>query len=226
MKPVAVVTAGSAGIGAGIVRELAATHTVVVQSRSEAAEEIAAEVGGHAVRGSVTSREDRERLVAVTLERFGRIDTLVLNTGHPPKGDLLALTDGDWEDGLDLILRSAIHLTSLVTPAFLAQGGGAVVAVTTYATLVPELAMPVSSVLRAALQNWMKLYATRYGADGVLPGFVDTHPADPERLASIPAGRYADPAELGRVVAFLVSEAASFVSGQNIVADGGMIPTP
>ncbi|MBO9523119.1 MAG: SDR family oxidoreductase [Nocardioidaceae bacterium] len=231
MKPVAIVTAGSSGIGAGIVRELAGSHQVVVLSRSSAAEEIADEVGGLAVIGSMSDKEDRERLVATTLERFGRVDALVLNTGHPPKGDLLELTEADWEDGLDLILRSAIHLTSLVTPAFLAQGGGAVVAVTTYATLVPELAMPVSSVLRAALQNWMKLYATRYGADGirancVLPGFVDTHPADPARLAAIPAGRYADPAELGRVVAFLVSDAASFVSGQNIVADGGMIPIP
>lgn len=230
-KRVAIVTAGSAGIGAGIVRELGRDHRVVVLSRSEGAEEIAAEVGGVAVRGSITDPADRERLVATTLDRFGRVDALVLNTGHPPKGDLLELTDADWEEGLDLILRSAIHLTSLVTPAFREQRGGALVAITTYATVVPELSMPVSCVLRAALQNWVKLYATRYGAEGiransVLPGFIDTHPADPARLASIPAGRYADPAELGRVVAFLVSEAASFVSGQNLVVDGGMVPVP
>jgi len=230
-RPVAVVTAGSAGIGAGIVRELAYTHDVVLMSRSGAADEIAAEIGGVAVRGSITEPADRQHLVDTTLERFGRIDALVVNTGHPPAADLLELTDADWERGLDLIFRSTVHLATLVTPAFLEQGRGSLVAITTYATVVPELVMPVSSVLRAALQNWVKLYANRYGADGirancVLPGFIDTHPNDPDRLASIPAGRYADPAELGRVVAFLSSDAASFVSGQNIVVDGGMTPVP
>lgn len=227
-QKVAIVTAGSAGIGAGVVRELAHDHLVVVLARSEAADAIAAEVGGVAVRGSVTDRHDLARVVE-TARDLGRIDTVVINTGHPPTGDLLALTDDDWEEGLDLIFRSAIHLVGLVTPTFLEQRRGSVVAITTYATKVPELVMPVSSVLRAALQNWMKLYATRYGADGirancVLPGFVATHPVDPARLSSIPAGRYADPAELGRVVAFLASDAASFVSGQDVVVDGGMIP--
>lgn len=227
---VAIVTAGSSGIGAGIVRALADDHRVVVLARSEGVDSIAAEVGGIAVRGSVTERADLARAVEAAKE-LGRIDAVVVNTGHPPKGDLLDLTDDDWELGLDLILRSAIHLVSLVTPTFLEQRRGSVVAVTSYASQVPELVMPVSSVLRAALQNWIKLYATRYGADGiransVLPGFIATHPVDPDRLASIPAGRYADPLELGRVVAFLASDAASFVSGQNITVDGGMVAVP
>lgn len=228
---VALVTAGSAGIGAGIVRELAADHHVFVLSRSEAAEDIAREVGGTAVRGSVTERADLGRLVTTALEARGRIDSVVINTGHPPTGDLLELTDADWDEGLDLIFRSALHLVGLVTPTFLEQRSGSVVAITTYATSTPELVMPVSSVVRAALEAWIKLYANRYGADGiransVLPGFIATHPVDPDRLASIPAGRYADPLELGRVVAFLSSDAASFVSGQRIVVDGGMVRVP
>ncbi|MFT4008608.1 MAG: SDR family oxidoreductase [Nocardioidaceae bacterium] len=230
-RPVAIVTAGSSGIGAGIVREMARTYRVVVMSRSDGAERIAAEVGGLGVRGSVTDPADTDTLVSTTLDAFGRIDALVINTGHPPTGDLLELTEQDWSDGLDLIFTSAIRLVTAVTPTFLTQGGGAVVAITSYASLTPQLTMPVSSVVRAGLQAWMKLYATRYGADGirancVLPGFIDTHPATADRLASIPAGRYADPAELGRVVAFLASDAASFVSGQDIVVDGGMIPIP
>lgn len=227
---VAIVTAGSAGIGAGIVRALAPTHRVVVLARSERADEVAAEVGGVAVRGSVTD-DDALRRTVEAATALGRLDTVVLNTGHPPKGDLLDLTDADWDEGFDLVFRSAVHLVSLVTPILQAQRAGSVVAITSYASRVPELVMPVSSVLRAALQNWVKLYATRYGADGirancVLPGFIDTHENDPARLATIPAGRYADPLELGRVVAFLASDAASFVSGQNITVDGGMVAAP
>lgn len=229
-EKVALVTAGSSGIGAGVVRALAPTHRVVVLARSEATDAIAGEVGGVAVRGSLTDRADLGRAVAAA-RTLGRIDTVVINTGHPPNGDLLSLTEADWEEGLDLIFRSAIHLVSLVTPTFLEQRSGSVVAITSYASEVPELVMPVSSVLRAALQNWIKLYATRYGADGiransVLPGFINTHENDPARLASIPAGRYGDPVELGKVVAFLASHDASFLSGQNITVDGGMVAVP
>lgn len=230
-RPVALVTAASAGIGAGIARSLAETHRVVLFARSAAVEALAEEIGGVAVRGSVTDPGDLDRLVSTAMDRFGRIDAAAINTGHPPTGDLLALTRRDWEEGLELIFHSAVELTRRLTPVFQRQGRGALVYITSYATLTPELAMPVSTVVRAALQNWVKLYARRYGPDGirancVLPGFIDTHPNDPARLAGIPAGRYADPLELGRVVSFLLSDAASFVSGRNIVVDGGMTPVP
>lgn len=236
VEPVALVTAAGSGIGEGIARALAETHSLVLFGPSESVERLADEIGAIAVRGSLTRREDLERVVTTTLETHGRLDAVAVNTGHPPSGELLELTREDWDHGLDLIFHSAVELARLVTPAFQRQGGGAMAFVTSYATLTPELRMPVSSVLRGALQNWVKLYANRYGAEGiransVLPGFVDTHPNDPDRIKTIPAGRYADPLELGRVVSFLLSDAASFVSGQNIVVDGGMIgatawPTP
>lgn len=227
-RPVALVTAGSAGIGAGIARCLAQTHEVFILSRSDEARRMADELGGTAVQGSVANAEDLRALVDAALGKAGRIDCVAVNTGHPPKGDLLSLTRQDWIEGLDLMLFSIIELMQAVTPVFMQQGHGSMVAVTSYAARTPELAMPVSSVVRAGVHAWVKLYASRYASVGIranclLPGFVATHPVDPERLASIPAGRYADPLEIGRVAAFLLSDAASFITGQAITVDGGMV---
>lgn len=230
-RPVAIVTAAGSGIGAGVARTLAADHDLVLFARSEAVVEFADELGATAVRGSLTELADLERLVATTIGTFGRIDAVVSNSGHPPKSDLLALTQQDWSAGIDLLFTSVTELARLVTPHMVAGGGGAWVFITSYASLVPEPVMPVSSVVRAALQNWVKLYATAVAQDGIranclLPGFVATHPVDPDRLATIPQRRYADPEEIGRVARFLLSDEASFITGQNHVVDGGMIPVP
>ncbi|MPW11067.1 SDR family NAD(P)-dependent oxidoreductase [Paraburkholderia sp. CNPSo 3155] len=93
MDKVAVVTAAGKGMGAAIATELAKTHRVVLMSPSGSAEKLAAELGGIGIKGSVSEDADLERLVSVAMERFGRIDAVVNNTGHPPKGDLLMLDD-------------------------------------------------------------------------------------------------------------------------------------
>src|SRR3712207_5374788 len=95
--PVAIVTAASKGMGAALARDLAARgYRLALLARSEAVENLAGDLGGIAVRGSVTETADLERLVATALDRYGRIDALVNNTGHPPRGDLLAIPDADW----------------------------------------------------------------------------------------------------------------------------------
>lgn len=227
-KKVAIITAASRGMGAAIAKMLAQHHyDVALFSSSGAAEPLAHALGGIAVTGSVLNPDDLQRLVDKTLSRYGRIDAVVNNTGHPPKGDLLALTDDDWHMGLNMVLMNVIRMTRLVTPIMLEQGGGAWVNISTFAAFEPSESFPVSASLRAALASYTKLYADQYAAQGIrmnnlLPGFIDSYPESAEIVARIPMGRYGTVDEIANVAHFLLSDAASYLTGQNIRVDGGI----
>lgn len=227
MSKVAIVTAAGRGIGAGIARKLSADgYKLGLLSPGEGVVKLAAELGGIAIRGSVTEPADIKRLVDETTQKFGRLDAAVINAGHPPKGQLLALTDADWHAGLDMAVLSVVRVSRLVTPIMQAQKSGSIVALSSYAAFEPEGDFPMTT-LRAALGAYVKLYADTYARDGirmnaVLPGFIDSLPEKADRRARIPAGRYGTTAEIANVVAFLLSDAASYVLGQNIRVDGGV----
>ena len=196
-------------------------------SRSDDVLELAAELGGLGVVGSVTEVSDLESLVARAEEAYGRIDGVVCNTGHPPKGDLLELTDAEWHEGLDLVLMNVVRLARLVTPVMERQGGGAFVNISTFGAVEPSLSFPVSSALRAGLGAFVKLFSDRYGAAGirmnnVLPGFIDTYDVDEDTRARIPLGRRGLRAEVAGTVAFLLSHEGGYITGQNIRVDGGI----
>lgn len=226
---VALVTAAGKGMGAAIARELASTgYRVALMSPSGSAVALAKELGGFGIAGSVTEDADIERFVNETLAKYGRIDAVVNNTGHPPKGDLLAIDDDKWHEGLDLIVLNVARVLRRVTPVFLKQGGGAVVNISSFAADAPEQAMPVSSALRAALSAFTRLYADRYAKDNIrinsmLPGFIDSWPETPDIVARIPVGRFGKTREIAQTVAFLLSEGAGYITGQNIRVDGGIV---
>ena len=224
----AIVTAAGKGVGAAIASELVADgYQVSLFSNSGGAVELAQELGGIGMTGSVTEPSDLSKLVDATMEAYGRIDAVVNNTGHPPKGELLQITDADWHLGLDMLILNVVRMARLVTPIFVKQGGGAIVNISTFSAFEPDPAFPVSSTLRSGLGSFSKLYADRYAASGirmnnVLPGYMDNYPESDENLAKIPMERYGKVEEIAKTVRFLLSDDAGYITGQNIRADGGI----
>lgn len=229
MSSVAIVTAASKGMGAAIARELHSRgYRLALLARSDDLQAVAQETGALAVQGSVTEPADLDRLVKETLGRYGRIDAVVNHTGHPPKGDLLAIPDADWHLGLDVVLMNVVRMARLVTPVMEKAGKGTFVNVSSFAAYEPDADFPVSAALRTALAAFTKLYAERYAKAGirmnnVLPGFIDSLPEKPERKARIPMGRYGTVGEMAKTVAFLLSDDAGYITGQNILVDGGLV---
>lgn len=225
---VAVITAGGSGMGAGAARKLAALgYRVAILSSSGKGEALADELGGIGVTGSNQSNDDLKRLVDRTMERWGRIDALVNSAGHGPRGALLDLSDEDWHRGMDVYFMNVVRPTRLVTPIMQRQKSGSIVNISTFAAFEPDPAFPTSSVFRAGLASYTKLFADRYAAENirmnnVLPGFIDSLPETPERKSRIPMGRYGTVEEVSELIAFLASDRSGYITGQNIRIDGGI----
>lgn len=228
MSEIAIVTAAGSGIGAACAHKLDEEgYRPVLLSPSGSAVEVANDLGGDGFEGSVTDPDDLAALVETTYERYGRIDAVVNNTGHPPIGDLLDITDEEWHDGLDLVLLNTVRMARLVTPIMEEQGRGSIVNISTFSAFEPSIEFPVLSVLRAGLGCFTKLYADQYAATGirmntVQPGFVDSYEVDEETSAQIPMQRPARTEEIADVVAYLLSPESSYITGQNVRVDGGL----
>jgi NAD(P)-dependent dehydrogenase (short-subunit alcohol dehydrogenase family) len=227
-QPVALITAGGSGMGAHAARTLARDgHAVAILSSSGKGEALAAALGGLGVTGSNQSNEDLARIVDATMARWGRIDVLVNSAGHGPRGPVLDLTDDDWRRGMDVYFLNVVRPTRLVAPIMVAQGGGSIVNVSSFAAFEPDPTFPTSAVFRAGLASFTKLFADQYAAhnvrmNNVLPGFIDSLPEKPGIAERVPMGRYGRMEEVSETIAFLASARGGYITGQNLRVDGGL----
>lgn len=227
-QPVVLLTAAGSGMGAECARELAKQGwRIAILSSSGNGEALAKALGGVGFTGSVFDAEAIAHVVAETTRHYGQLNAVVNSAPHPPKGDLLEISPADWHRGLDAVLMNVVHVARETTPHLKAAGGGTIINIGTAMTFEPDLQFPVSGCMRAALAAFTKLYADRYAADNirmnnVLPGYIDSLPEKPERRAKIAMGRYGTVNEIAKTVAFLASNGAAYITGQNLRVDGGL----
>jgi NAD(P)-dependent dehydrogenase (short-subunit alcohol dehydrogenase family) len=228
VEKVAVIVAGGSGMGAAAARKLAQDgYRIAVLSSSGKGEALAKELGGIGITGSNQSKDDLQRLVDLTMQRWGRIDALVNSAGHGPRASILDITDEDWHQGMDVYFLNAVRPTRLVAPIMVEQGGGAIVNISTAWAFEPAEMFPTSAVFRAGLANFTKIFADTYAAknvrmNNVLPGWIDSLPKTEARRESVPMARYGKAEEVAATIAFLLSDGAGYITGQNIRVDGGL----
>jgi 3-oxoacyl-[acyl-carrier protein] reductase len=252
---VALVPASSKGIGLGVAKVLATEGCKVVisssnqDSISKARDVIVKETGNdsvHAVKADLTLKEDIDQLVNLATSKFGTIDILAYNTGPPKPGTFADLSDGDWEQGVKLLLMSAVWLTKRIVPGMVQKKWGRLIYITSSTLRQPVPNLVLSNTVRLSLAGLSKSLAVEYGSrgitsNGIMQGHIltDRHrqvaqdvssrtgksleESMKQMLQDVPAGRYGLTEEVGYLIAFLASEKASYVNGTMLAIDGGLI---
>jgi 3-oxoacyl-[acyl-carrier protein] reductase len=233
------VTGGSRGLGrAGAEALVAEGANVVVSARTaDAVERAATELGCVGVAADLADPATPRQLVDAAMSSYGRLDGALLSVGGPPQGPALGLTDEQWRSAFDSVFLGAVRLARAVVDA-LPPEGGALAFVLSTSVKAPLAGLAASNGLRPGLAMLAKTMADELGPQGVrvnglMPGRVRTDrileldgddPEVPKRIAAgIPLRRYGEPAEFGRVAAFLLSPAASYVTGAMVPVDGGAV---
>jgi 3-oxoacyl-[acyl-carrier protein] reductase len=213
-----------------------------------AADTIARETGGAAVGTAVDLSKAAaiEAWHAATLKAFGGVDLLFANTGGPPAGTSLSFDDAAWQAAFESLLLSVIRAVRLVVPSMRARGGGAILVGTSSTVKEPVPNLALSNVMRAGVTAAVKTLSLELAPDNIrintlLPGRVATDrlqyldeanakkagiAVEEQRqraVGAIPFGRYGRPEEFGRTAAFLLSDAASYITGASVQVDGGLI---
>ncbi len=252
---VALVPASSKGIGLGVAKVLSREGCkVVVSSRdqesiSKARDAIVKETGNkdvYSVKADLAVKADVDILINEATGKFGTVDILAYNTGPPKPGTFADLNDSDWEQGVKLLLMSAVWLTKRVVPPMVQKKWGRLIYITSSTLRQPVPNLVLSNTVRLSLAGLSKSLALEYASkgitsNGIMQGHIFTDrqrqvaqdlssrtgksldEAMKQMLQDVPAGRYGLTEEIGYLVAFLASEKASYINGTMLAIDGGLI---
>jgi 3-oxoacyl-[acyl-carrier protein] reductase len=214
----------------------------------EAAARIERETGARvlAMPVDVRSADAIQQWITSTEDKFGGIDALMTNSGGPPAGLALSFDDAAWQDAAQLLLFSVLRMVRAAAPSMEKRGGGAILMSTSSSVKEPIPNLGLSTVLRASVSALAKTLSLELAASGIrvnqiIPGRIDTdrvrqldeitakklgtsvEEAKKKSIAAIPLGRYGEIEEFGRVGAFLLSDAAAYMTGATVQVDGGAI---
>jgi 3-oxoacyl-[acyl-carrier protein] reductase len=227
--------------------------TISISSRDEAAIASAAarierDTGSKvfAMAADVKSGEAIQKWIGTTVDKFGGVDGLMTNSGGPPAGLAISFDDKAWQDAAELLLFSTIRMVRAAVPSMQSRGGGAILVSTSSSVKEPVPNLGLSTVLRASVSALAKTLAielapSKIRVNQIIPGRIDTDrvrhldevnaqkqgvsvaEAKARAVAAIPMARYGEGPEFGRVGAFLLSDAASYMTGATVQVDGGLI---
>jgi 3-oxoacyl-[acyl-carrier protein] reductase len=250
---VAMVSGASRGLGFAVAEALAREGaTVSISSSNQASIDAAAKrlsSTGAAVMGAAVDVRNGDQIASwaqQTVARFGGVDLLFANAGGPPAGSALSFDDAAWQNSIDLLLFSTIRMIRAVVPAMKGRGGGSILVTTSSSVKEPIPNLALSTVIRAGVSALAKtlsleLAPDRIRVNQIIPGRIDTdrvrhldeinankqgitvEQSKTKSIGAIPLARYGEPPEYGRVAAFLLSDAAGYMTGATVQVDGGAI---
>jgi 3-oxoacyl-[acyl-carrier protein] reductase len=242
-----VVGGASSGLGRAVAEQLIVegARVLLVARNADALQEVVEELGeqAHPCPADVSHRSGVDKVSTVAEDRFGTLDGVLVNAGGPPFGPALELTDEQWLDAFRLLIGGPVQLLRMLVPKM--NDGASVLFITSSSVREPIKDLDSSNVLRPGVAALVKCLAKELGprirVNSMAPGRIDTarsRSLDEARAADfsisteeqrrnvsegIPLGRYGEPAELGRSAAFLLSPAASYITGVSLQVDGGLV---